>query len=86
MGNSEIELAVDTKAVIGESPLWCKDQGALYWIDVKAPALYRTEIATLETTSWPLPSDIGGFALKSDAAGAIVALRSGLFGLDFAGR
>ncbi len=84
MGNSEIELAVDTKAVIGESPLWCKDQGALYWIDVKAPALYRTEIATLETTSWPVPSDIGGFALKAGAAGAIVALRNGLFDLDFA--
>lgn len=59
--------------------------GALYWIDVKAPALYRTEIVTFETTSWPLPCDIGGFALKSDAAGAVVALRNGLFGLDFAG-
>ena len=58
MPYSGIELAVDAKAVIGESPLWCKDQGALYWIDVKAPALYRTAIATLETTSWPLPSDM----------------------------
>ena len=80
---SEIELVVDAKAVIGESPLWCKDQGALYWIDVKAPALYRTKIATLDTTSWPLPSEIGGFALKSQA-GAVVALRTGLFDLDFA--
>lgn len=85
MPNSKIELAIDAKAVIGESPLWCKDQGALYWIDVKAPALYRTEIATLETMSWPLPTDIGGFALKSDAAGAFVALRNGIFDLDFAG-
>ena len=80
---SEIELVVDAKAVIGKSPLWCKDQGALYWIDVKAPALYRTKIATLDTTSWPLPSEIGGFALKSHA-GAVVALRTGLFDLDFA--
>jgi sugar lactone lactonase YvrE len=81
---SEVDLAVDANAVIGESPLWCKEQGTLYWIDVKAPALYRTELASLETTPWPLPSDIGGFALKSDAAGAIVALRNGMFGLDFA--
>ena len=85
MTNVRIELAVDAKAEIGESPVWCKDQGALYWIDVKAPALYRTAIATLETTSWRLPCDIGGFGLTSDAAGAVVALRNGLFDLDFAG-
>jgi sugar lactone lactonase YvrE len=79
-----VELAVDAKAVIGESPLWCGDQGALYWIDVKAPALYRTDIATLETTSWQLPTDIGGYALKSNAAGAFLGLRTGIFALDFA--
>ncbi|MGC1354308.1 MAG: SMP-30/gluconolactonase/LRE family protein [Xanthobacteraceae bacterium] len=37
----------------------------------------------LDTTSWPLSSEIGGFALKSQA-GAVVALRTGLFDLDFA--
>jgi sugar lactone lactonase YvrE len=79
----EIELVVDAKALIGESPLWCGDQGVLYWIDVKAPALYRTDIATLVTTSWQLPSDIGGYALKSDAAGAFLGLRTGIFALDF---
>jgi sugar lactone lactonase YvrE len=51
MSISAFELVVDAKAVIGESPLWCEDQGALYWIDVKAPALYRTDVATPETTS-----------------------------------
>ena len=81
---SEVELVVDARAVIGESPLWCGDQGALYWIDVKAPALYRTTIAAPETTSWQLPSDIGGYALKTDAAGAFLGLRTGIFALDFA--
>ena len=52
--------------------------GALYWIDVKAPALYRTEVASLETVSWALPSEIGGFGLKPDAAGAFLALRNGV--------
>jgi sugar lactone lactonase YvrE len=81
--STEIELVVDAKAVIGESPLWRRDQGALYWIDVKAAALYCTDIATLETTSWHLPSDIGGYALKSDGAGAFLGLRTGIFSLDF---
>jgi sugar lactone lactonase YvrE len=83
MSISAFELVVDAKAVIGESPLWCEDQGALYWIDVKAPALYCTDVATLETTSWCL-NDIGGYALKSNAAGALLGLRTGIFTLDFA--
>ena len=84
MSISAFELVVDAKAVIGESPLWCEDQGALYWIDVKAPALYCTDVATLETTSWQLPSDVGGYALKSGAGGAFLGLRTGIFTLDFA--
>ena len=78
---TEIELVIDARAVIGESPLWAEDQSELYWVDIKAPALYRTKIPTFETTSWSLPSDIGGYALTS--GGAIVALRSGIFALDF---
>jgi sugar lactone lactonase YvrE len=79
----ELELVVDAKATIGESPLWCEEEAALYWIDVKAPALYRTEIDTRRTISWPLPSDIGGYALKPNASGAILGLRTGIFALDF---
>jgi sugar lactone lactonase YvrE len=79
-----LELVVDAKAKIGESPLWCGEQSALYWIDVKAPALYRTNVDTLHTSSWHLPSDVGGYALKSDGSGAILGLRTGVFALDFA--
>ncbi len=84
MPSSAFELVVDAKAVIGESPLWCEEQGALYWIDVKAPALYCTDVATLETTSWQLPSDVGGYALKSGAGGAFLGLRTGIFTLELA--
>lgn len=84
MSNIDCDLVVDAKAVIGESPLWCSDEAALYWIDVKAPALYRTKVAGAETVSWRLPSDIGGYALKPDGGGAFLALRDGVFTLDFA--
>jgi sugar lactone lactonase YvrE len=80
--DSDIELFLDARATIGESPLWC-EEGALYWIDVKAPALYRTEIASRQTTSWQFSSDIGGYGLKPGGKGAFVALRIGLFELDF---
>jgi sugar lactone lactonase YvrE len=37
----EIEVVLDEGATIGESPTWVSAESALYWIDVKKPALYR---------------------------------------------
>lgn len=58
------------------------EEGALYWIDVKAPALYRFDWTTHVTREWPLPSDVGGFALVAGQRCAVVALRYGLFRLN----
>ena len=76
-----IETVLDFRATIGESPTWVADERALYWIDVKAPALHRYCPDDESTRSWPMTSDIGGFALAGDG-GAVVALRQGLFRLD----
>ncbi len=80
----DIEVVLDAGATIGESPTWAAAEKALYWIDVKRPALYRLDPATGSQRSWPMPSDIGAFALLSGTAGAVVALRQGIFRLDFA--
>jgi sugar lactone lactonase YvrE len=79
-----VETALDAKATIGESPLWCAVEQALYWIDIKKPALHRFDPASGAQRSWMLTSDIGGFALVRDPPGALVALRYGLFRLEFA--
>ncbi|AWN39541.1 SMP-30/gluconolactonase/LRE family protein [Methylobacterium durans] len=84
MLDPNIELVVDAQATIGEAPVWAAREGALYWVDVKAPALYRTDTASGETEHWRLPSEIGGFGLQADGSGAILALRSGVFALGFA--
>ena len=76
-----IEIVLDAHAMIGESATWVAEESALYWIDVKAPALYRFTPASRENRIWPLTSDIGGFALTRDG-GAVVALREGLHCLD----
>lgn len=80
----EIELALDAGATIGESPTWATAENALYWIDVKKPALYRFDPETGAQRSWLMPSDIGAFALVGNPPGAVVALREGIFRLDFA--
>ncbi|WP_347558636.1 SMP-30/gluconolactonase/LRE family protein [Robbsia sp. KACC 23696] len=78
-----IELILDAGATIGESPTWVPQENALYWIDVKKPALYRLAADTRHTRCWPLPSDIGAFALLESQDGAVVALRHGVFHLEF---
>ena len=80
----EIEVVLDVGATIGESPTWASAENALYWIDVKKPALYRYDPMTGGQQSWPMPSDIGAFGLVSHPPGAVVALRQGIFRLDFA--
>ena len=76
-----IETALDARATIGESPTWVEQENVLYWIDVKAPALYRFRPEDGATRTWRMTSDIGAFALTDDG-GAVVALREGLFRLD----
>jgi sugar lactone lactonase YvrE len=76
-----IETILDAHAIIGESPTWVPEESALYWIDVKAPALHRYAIHTGARRTWTVGSDLGGFALLEDG-GALVALRLGLHRLD----
>ncbi len=79
----KIELVLDARATIGESPCWVPPENALYWIDIKAPALHRLNLADGGTDSWPLPADIGAFALDGQGR-ALLALRDGLYWLDLA--
>jgi len=59
----QIELVLAASATIGESPTWVPEEQALYWIDIKAPALHWLEPTSRATRNWSLPSDVGGFAL-----------------------
>ncbi len=79
-----IEVVLKAQATIGEAPTWSVEEQALYWVDIKKPALYRLDPRTGAERCWPLSSDIGGFALTSGPPGAVVALREGLFSLDLA--
>ncbi len=80
----DIDVVLAASAIIGESPTWSATEAALYWIDVKRPALYRLHPETRVQRCWPVPADIGAFALEAGLRSAVVALRTGLFRLDLA--
>jgi sugar lactone lactonase YvrE len=81
--DSAFDVMLDARATIGESPLWSEAENALYWMDIKKPALHRFDPQTGAVREWGLTSDIGGFALLDKGNGALVALRQGIYRLDF---
>src|SRR5581483_3503554 len=79
----DIEVVYHAHAIIGESPTWSAAESAIYWIDIKAPALHRYDTRSGACRSWPVSSDLGAFALL-DGDSALVALRYGVHRLDLA--
>jgi sugar lactone lactonase YvrE len=79
---SEVACVLDAKAELGECPVWSAPEQALYWVDIRAPALHRTDPESGVTHSWPMPSRIGSFGLR-EAGGAVVALVDGFHLVDF---
>ena len=80
----QVDIVLDAGALIGESPVWSAEERVLYWIDIKAPALYRLDPDSKSQQNWKLPAEIGAYALTSDRNIILVALRSGIFLLDLA--
>ena len=68
-----VDLWLDCQASVGESPTWLGAANAIYWIDVKEPALHCIGAGGVHS-HWNVESDIGAFALLEDRAAALVAL------------
>ena len=69
-----VELVVHTGDLLGEVPVWCPREGALYWMDGFKPALHRLDAASGAVTSWTPPEKYGSFALR-EQGGFLVAAR-----------
>ncbi len=74
---AEILDIIETGAILGESPVWSPRDKALYWIDIKAPAIHRFDPATRRDQSWPVAQEIGSIALRQ-GGGLVAGLRDGL--------
>jgi len=70
-----IDCLQQANAILGEGPLWHVDQGALYWIDILRPAIYRFVPGIGQTGNWPMPSAVGAMGFCDDGR-LIVALEN----------
>jgi len=63
---------------LGESPFWHPLEHRLYWIDIPARQVLRTDVATGIVETWDLPSEPGCIA-PAASGGLVLALRHGVF-------
>src|SRR3954469_12093593 len=68
---AEVTCVLDARAELGECPVWSVQEQALYWVDIRAPALHRLDPDTGELRSWPMPSRIGSFGLRESGGGGV---------------
>jgi sugar lactone lactonase YvrE len=66
--------------MLGESVVWSVREAALYWIDIRAPAIHRLDPESGEHRICRLPELCGGIAPM--ASGLVVALRRSLAHFD----
>ncbi len=78
---SELRCVASVRATVGEGPVWDDRAGVLWWVDVKAPRLFRFDPASGENREWPMPERIG-FALPRATGGLIGGLKSGFKWID----
>jgi sugar lactone lactonase YvrE len=66
---SQVECVLKIRSVLGESPLWDHEEGLLYWLDLRKPAIYRFDPATQRNRK--LKASLRGYI------GAMVLCRKG---------
>ena len=77
--NDRVELLVDARATVGEGPVWDERIGRLYWVDILAGLVHRTDPATGADETFPVGRSVGAVALRED--GSLVAAVEDGFGL-----
>ncbi len=76
-----IECVVPSRSQVGEGAVWDVEDGALWWVDIKAGLIHRHDPARGENAVFDFGEPVGCLA-RRDAGGLIVAARSGFYIYD----
>jgi sugar lactone lactonase YvrE len=77
----KIERVGGTTDILGEGPVWDVKEQALYWVDIRRPAVQRLDWRTRRVQSWPMPEMVGSLAVR-ESGGLLLALKSALCFFD----
>ena len=76
-----VDLLLDAGALLGESPRWHADEARLYWVDIDACRIHRTDPASGHDEVMQLDGPVGCIAPRR-GGGLIAALRAGCALID----
>lgn len=68
-------------ALLGEAPLWCPGERALYWVDIDGRAVLRFDERTGDGEIFPQPFEVG-CVVRRDGGGFVAGTDAGLAFLD----
>lgn len=76
-----VEVAVDVRCRIGESPLWDVRDACLYWVDISGKAVWRHDPQSGRTQHWRTHEPVGCIAPRA-GGGFIAAMQTGVFAFE----
>jgi xylono-1,5-lactonase len=50
-----VRTAWASDMILGEGTLYCARENALYWVDIKRPAIHRLDLENANVVSIPMP-------------------------------
>jgi sugar lactone lactonase YvrE len=71
---SDVQCLLEKHSKLGEGPIWRSRENSLYWIDLKAPAIYCFDIITRQNRQIPaaLAQSVGGMVFARDGRMIVV--------------
>ncbi len=75
-----LEWVGDIRCSVGESPLWCAEEKAWYWVDIPARTIWRLDTASGKLRTWQTTEMVASIALK-ESGGLIAGMETGMFSL-----
>jgi xylono-1,5-lactonase len=79
---SAVRTAWASDMTLGEGTLYSVRENALYWVDIKRPAIHRLDLANANVVSIPMP-DYVGWLVERIGGGFVAGLRRGVAHLRF---
>ena len=74
---SDVECVWPVGAILGEGPVWSASEDAVWFVDIKAPAIHRFHPASGDRKTWRAPARVG-FVAPTRNGQWIAGLKTGL--------
>ena len=82
MSEIQVELVLDARNGVGESPVWRAAEQALYWVDIPARKLFRMAIDSGDISQWQAPEMLGCVAACGLGMSWVAGAETGIFLLE----